>query len=55
MTSRRDGVTNNGEQARMFGAACDDVDHKVVAERCEDDRVISGSLSRLMMRPNFPT
>ncbi len=35
---RRDGVTKDGEQARMFGAESDDVDHKAFAERCEGDR-----------------
>ncbi len=35
---RRDGVTKGGEQARMFGAESDDVDHKAFAERCEEDR-----------------
>jgi type IV secretory pathway VirD2 relaxase len=35
---RRDGVTKDGEQARMFGAESGDVDHKAFAERCEGDR-----------------
>jgi type IV secretory pathway VirD2 relaxase len=35
---RRDGVTKDGEQARMFGAESDDVDHKAFAEQCDDDR-----------------
>jgi type IV secretory pathway VirD2 relaxase len=35
---RRDGVTKDSEQARMFGADCDDVDHTTFAERCDDDR-----------------
>ncbi|MGH6836553.1 MAG: relaxase/mobilization nuclease domain-containing protein [Methylocella sp.] len=35
---RRDGVTKDGEPARMFGAGSDDVDHSAFAERCEDDR-----------------
>ena len=34
----RDGVTEDGDPARMFGADSDDVDHKSFAERCEDDR-----------------
>jgi type IV secretory pathway VirD2 relaxase len=35
---RRDGVTRDGEPARMFGADSDDLDHRAFAERCEDDR-----------------
>ncbi len=35
---RRDGVTKDGEPARMFGAERDDVDHNAFAERCEEDR-----------------
>jgi type IV secretory pathway VirD2 relaxase len=35
---RRDGVTKDGDPARMFGADSDDVDHKSFAERCDDDR-----------------
>jgi type IV secretory pathway VirD2 relaxase len=35
---RRDGVTKDGEQARMLGAKSDDVDHKAFAERCDGDR-----------------
>ncbi len=35
---RRDGVTKDGEPARMFGAASDDVDPNAFAERCEEDR-----------------
>ncbi|MGH8598524.1 MAG: relaxase/mobilization nuclease domain-containing protein, partial [Gammaproteobacteria bacterium] len=35
---RRDGVTKDGEPARMFGAESDDVDHNAFAERCGDDR-----------------
>jgi hypothetical protein len=35
---RRDGVTKDGEPARMFGAESDDVDHKAFAEQCDDDR-----------------
>lgn len=35
---RRDGVTRDGEKARMFGADADDADVKDFAERCEDDR-----------------
>ncbi|MGH0223167.1 relaxase/mobilization nuclease domain-containing protein [Sinorhizobium meliloti] len=35
---RRDGVTRDGEKARMFGPAGDDADPKAIAERCEEDR-----------------
>ncbi len=35
---RRDGVTRDGEKARMFGPASDDMDVRAFAERCEDDR-----------------
>lgn len=35
---RRDGVTRDGQDARMFDAASDDADAKAFAERCEDDR-----------------
>lgn len=35
---RRDGVTRDGEKARMFGRDTDDADVKDFAERCEDDR-----------------
>ncbi|MFC3721875.1 relaxase/mobilization nuclease domain-containing protein [Neoaquamicrobium sediminum] len=35
---RRDGVTRDGEKARMFGPETDDADVKDFAERCEDDR-----------------
>jgi type IV secretory pathway VirD2 relaxase len=35
---RRDGVTRDGERARMFGADTDNVDTKDFAERCKDDR-----------------
>ncbi|MHB2266366.1 relaxase/mobilization nuclease domain-containing protein [Aliihoeflea sp. PC F10.4] len=35
---RRDGVTRDGEKARMFGPETDDADVKGFAERCEDDR-----------------
>jgi type IV secretory pathway VirD2 relaxase len=35
---RREGVTRDGETARMFGAEADDVDVKSFAERCRDDR-----------------
>jgi type IV secretory pathway VirD2 relaxase len=34
----RDGVTKDGDPARMFGADSNDVDHKAFAERCDDDR-----------------
>ncbi|MET3794321.1 relaxase/mobilization nuclease domain-containing protein [Aquamicrobium terrae] len=35
---RRDGVTRDGEKARLFGPGVDDADVKAFAERCEDDR-----------------
>jgi type IV secretory pathway VirD2 relaxase len=35
---KREGVTRDGEDARMFDAASDDADSKAFAERCEADR-----------------
>jgi type IV secretory pathway VirD2 relaxase len=35
---RREGVTRDGEKARMFGPGTDDADVKGFTERCEDDR-----------------
>jgi type IV secretory pathway VirD2 relaxase len=35
---RREGVTKDGEKARMFGAETDDVDVNGFTERCKDDR-----------------
>jgi type IV secretory pathway VirD2 relaxase len=35
---KREGVTRDGEEARMFDAASDSVDERAFAERCEDDR-----------------
>jgi type IV secretory pathway VirD2 relaxase len=35
---KREGVTRDGEDARMFDAASDAADAKALAERCEDDR-----------------
>lgn len=35
---RRDGVTRDGDQARMFMADSDNADHRAFAERCEGDR-----------------
>lgn len=35
---RRDGVTRDGEKARLFGAETEDADGKAFAERCEGDR-----------------
>ena len=35
---RRDGVTRDGEKARLFGSAADEADGKAFAERCKDDR-----------------
>ena len=35
---RRDGVTRDGEKARLFGPGTDEADPKAFAERCADDR-----------------
>lgn len=35
---KREGVTRDGENTRMFDATSDDADTKAFAERCEDDR-----------------
>jgi hypothetical protein len=35
---KREGVTRDGEDARMFDARSDDADAKAFAERCEEDR-----------------
>jgi type IV secretory pathway VirD2 relaxase len=35
---KREGVTRDGRDARMFDARTDDADGKAFAERCEDDR-----------------
>ena len=35
---RREGVTRDGEKARLFGPEADDVDGRAFAERCQDDR-----------------
>ncbi|BCH27792.1 type VI secretion protein [Mesorhizobium sp. L-8-3] len=35
---RRDGVTRDGERAKMFGPETDDADAKEFTERCKDDR-----------------
>jgi type IV secretory pathway VirD2 relaxase len=35
---KREGVTRDGADARMFGATTEDADTKSFAERCEDDR-----------------
>ncbi len=35
---RREGVTRDGEKARLFGPDVDDADPKAFAERCENDR-----------------
>jgi len=35
---KREGVTRDGENARMFDAASDTADERAFAERCEDDR-----------------
>lgn len=35
---RRDGVTRDGERARLFGPGTEEPDGRAFAERCEDDR-----------------
>ena len=35
---RREGVTRDGEKARMFGPECEEMDARTFAERCESDR-----------------
>ena len=35
---RREGVTRDGEKARLFGPETEDADPKAFAERCKDDR-----------------
>jgi type IV secretory pathway VirD2 relaxase len=35
---KREGVTRDGADARMFGATAEDADAKAFVERCEDDR-----------------
>ncbi|MAS14764.1 MAG: type VI secretion protein [Nitratireductor sp.] len=35
---RREGVTRDGEKARLFGAETENADASVFAERCQDDR-----------------
>ncbi len=35
---RREGVTRDGEKAKLFGPGTDDADPKDFAERCQDDR-----------------
>ena len=35
---RRDGVTRDGEKARLFGPGEEEADGRAFAERCEDDR-----------------
>ena len=37
-TPKREGVTRDGENTRMFDAASDTTDERAFAERCEDDR-----------------
>ena len=52
---KRDGVTRNGADARMFDAASDDADTKAFAARCEEIGIISGSQSLRRMRARWPT
>jgi type IV secretory pathway VirD2 relaxase len=35
---KREGVTRDGADARMFDATSDDADTKAFAQRCEEDR-----------------
>ncbi|MBN9043142.1 MAG: type VI secretion protein [Rhizobiales bacterium 62-47] len=35
---RRDGVTRDGEKARLFGPESDEIDARAFADRCENDR-----------------
>ena len=35
---RREGVTRDGEKARLFGSESDEVDGRAFAERCDEDR-----------------
>jgi len=35
---RRDGVTRDGEKARLFGPGTEEADGRALAERCQDDR-----------------
>ncbi|MER9136079.1 relaxase/mobilization nuclease and DUF3363 domain-containing protein [Mesorhizobium sp. M0830] len=35
---RREGVTRDGEKAKMFGPDSDEADHDVFADQCKDDR-----------------
>ncbi|WP_285295604.1 relaxase/mobilization nuclease domain-containing protein [Aureimonas altamirensis] len=35
---RRDGVTRDGEKARLFGPGTEEADDRAFAERCQDDR-----------------
>lgn len=35
---RREGVTRDGEKAKMFGPATDEADHDAFSERCKEDR-----------------
>ncbi|TJV17986.1 VirD2 family relaxase/mobilization nuclease [Mesorhizobium sp.] len=35
---RREGVTRDGEKAKMFGPDKDDADHEAFSDRCKDDR-----------------
>ena len=53
---KREGVTRDGEDARMFDAASDAADERAFAERCEDDRhhfrfIISPEDARRARRP----
>ena len=43
---KRDGVTRDGADARMFDASSDAAENAAFAERCEETGIISGSSSR---------
>ena len=52
---KREGVTRDGEDARMFDAASDTADERAFAERCEHDRHHFRSSSRPRTRPRSAT
>ena len=52
---KREGVTRDGEDARMFDATSDAADERAFAERCEDDRHHFRFISRPKTRPRWPT
>jgi hypothetical protein len=52
---RRDGVTRDGEKARMFGTDTDNANTKEFAERCKDDRHHFRFIVSPRMRPAWRT